>query len=209
MNSDLNPLRALGEYKDSFILIKKGSSLDEFPINYTDQDPNGKFCLFSAIDSRMRIGGLTGEICKLYVEGVFISSISGKRYKVGDIIPLQPSIQDNPLRQFTLLVFNRSGKDVDDSEKILLKNTIIKALENANTQGMQAVVIPGICCKTNSFPLAEAADVHFEAVEDFIENNDNRVLRLFVFCLVQDDELNAFLNTASYKFKKYSLHWSP
>ncbi|OMJ67850.1 hypothetical protein SteCoe_34885 [Stentor coeruleus] len=207
MNSDINQIRALGEYKDSYILVKKGSSLDEYPINYTLRDPNGKFSLFSAIDSKMRIGGLTGEICNIYGENAFLQSLRKKRCNLGDIIPLLPSNQDNPLRHYTLLVLNRSGKDVDDHEKIFLKNTIIKALEDANRQGMQAVVIPGICCKTNSFPLSEAADLHFEAVEEFIENNDNRVLRLFVFCLYQDDEIGAFLSTASYKFKKYTLHW--
>ncbi|OMJ81037.1 hypothetical protein SteCoe_18600 [Stentor coeruleus] len=208
MNQTENLIIALGEYKDSVILIKSGSPLDELPINFAKSEPSGKFALLSSINTHMTIGGLTEEISLIHGQNVIHEHLNKKHYNPGDVIYIPAKNKENPLRHIILLVLDPSLELSNHQERNVFKENIIKALEEAERHGMEAVVLPGIGCGNSSMSLQHSADVHFEAIEEFVTRYESRgSLKLFSICLRQSVESEVFRDVWRIRSKKYRLCW--
>lgn len=209
MSQTENLVIALSEYKDSVILIKRGSPLDEFPINYSKSEPSGKFALLSSVNTHMVLGGLTEEISLVHGQGLISEHINKKRYSSGDVIYIPAANRENPLRHIILLVLDPSLELVNPQEKSSFKENIVKALEEAERHGMEAVIIPGIGCGNSGMPLQFIAEVYFEAIEEFVERYErNGSLKLFSVCLNKDIELGVFKDVWRNRSKRYRLCWT-
>ncbi|OMJ76488.1 hypothetical protein SteCoe_24157 [Stentor coeruleus] len=208
MSQTENLVIALSEYKDSVILIKSGSPLDEFPINYSKSEPNGKFALISSISTHMTLGGLTEEISSIYGQNVISEHLNKKKYSLGDIVYIPPLNKENPLRHIILLVLDPSLELANPHERSTFKEIIIKALEEAERHGMEAVILPGIGCGNSGMPLQYVADVNFEAIEEFIGRYESRgSLKLFSVCLRQNIELEVFKDVWRNRSNRYRMCW--
>ena len=204
-----HPVILSGEYKGVIILLKKGNALEELPINYEADHSNLFYGIFAAISSALKIGGgfVQAIANKFNAESSINKALAKKKYILGDVIYC-PHRDNN----FFLLVLDSASQNLEAAEKNLLKATIIKGLDEAESQGLSSVIIPGISCKNNAFPIKVAANIHFEAIEDFIDERElrgkSKNIDLISVCLYQDDEANAFTESAKHKFKKYDCYVS-
>lgn len=195
----------VGEYEGVIIMLKKGSSLSEIPINYQSEKRTLEFGLMSSINSKCLIsGGLSGQIGKMFGKDRISQELLKQHRRQGDVVPYTTNSQF--LKKIYFLVLDSSSQNVGDFEKDLLKNTIKKALNEMENDKLDSAVIPGISCQNNRYPINIAADLHFEAIEEFIEETMPRNLNLISICLYDQDEVDAFLVSAHVKLKKYSFH---
>lgn len=209
MSQTENEVIALGEYKDSVVLIKKGLPLDEFPINYSKSEPSGKFALLSSINTHMILGGLTEEISLAHGQNIISEHINKKRYSSGDVICIPPVNRENPLRHIILLVLDPSLELVNSQERNNFKENFYKALEEADRNGMEAVVVPGSGCGNSGMPVQYMAEVCFEAIEEFVERYERSgSLKLFSICLNKDNESEVFRDVWRNRSKRYRLCWT-
>ena len=198
-----NTLIKFGEYEGVIILIKKGSSLEEQPINYSSVTNSLKYGIMSAVNSALQItGGLVKQLARKFKIIDIKRDNKSQLLREGEV--LNYSLEQDYLKQLYFLLLDVAPGQVEEREKKILKETIMKALNKMEEDGLTSAVIPGISCRHNRFPIKTAADMHFEAIEEFIEVTKPKNLKLITICLFQQDEIDGFIQSSDLKFKKYS-----
>ena len=197
------PVIRFGMYEGVVITINKCSSLEEMPINYVSTNNGFKFGIMSALSTALKI---TGGLAKQLADKFNIQDINRDRknqiISEGEVVSY--SLEKDYLKKLYFLLLDAAPEQVEEREKKMLKDTIMKALLQMEEDGLTSAIIPGISCRHNKFPIRTAADMHFEAIEEFIEVYKPKNIDQISICLYQEDEIDGFLQSAELKFKKYS-----
>ena len=189
-------------------MIKKGNFLKEFPFYYADTFSNpiiARFTLYSGIFSTLSLdSGLAGEIMKNIEDNNLAEKIAErgtKRPKVGELIFIETYLMY--WDSIILVVLDQLPNSTDD-DRIDIIEYIRNGYDMAENKGYSAIVTPGHPVIFTMFPSDIAADMHIDAIEMFLENRTSNNIKIISICIASDDDLQAFLISASNKFTKYT-----
>lgn len=202
-------LLAFGEYLNTKIFIKKGNCLKELPFTYEDTfslPVLNKFLLYSSVSPTLDLSeGLAAMVLQLEDTNLkeTIEDRGTKRPKIGELIYINTFLTH--WDSVILLVLDELT-DVTDDDRQDLTEYMKNGLDLAEEKGVASVVMPGHPVIFKMFPLQDATDIHFEAIEMFLESRKSTNINSIYLCIDLPLHLQSYLSTASTKFLKYSTY---
>lgn len=200
-------LYAVGEYKGTTILIKKGDCLKDFPYYFTDEFAKpfiSKYLLFSDIAVNLNLEeGLMGKILNLPENGLqeAIERRGTKRPKAGELIFINQYLTH--WESLTAIVLYQLENPNED-DRLEIVEHIKNGFESAEDKGVEAIVTPGLPLLYRMFDVELGADIQFEALEMYLDSRSSENIKIVTFCIDDQNVLQKFLRVAKSRFKNYS-----
>lgn len=200
-------LYAVGEYKGTTILIKKGDCLKDFPYYFTDEFAKPficKYLFYSDIPVNLSLDeGLPGKITKLAENGLTeaIERRGTKRPKAGELIFVNQYLTH---WESLILIVLYLLENPNEDDRIEIVEHIKNGFDSAEDKGVDAIVTPGLPLLYRMFDMELAANILMEALEMYLDNRSSENIKIVSFCLEDQMELEKFLKVAKDRFRNYS-----
>lgn len=190
---------------------------DQYAIEYTKKIPNtDKICLWQGDLTLLKIDAIVNA-ANSYGLGCFsplhycidnsIQTFAGiqMRLECNDImkdlnynLPVGEAIITDGYNLPAKNVIHTVGPSVvgivRDREKVLLKNCYKNSLKLAKENGIKEIAFPCISTGVFRFPRELAVQCAFEAVNEFLENDEDNTINRVVFCVYSNEDLKIYDN---------------
>jgi hypothetical protein len=200
-------LYAVGEYKGTTILLKKGNCLKDFPYYFTDEFAKPficKYLFYSNIAVNLHLEeGLAGQIMELPQNGLAeaIERRGTKRPKAGELIFVNQYLTH---WESLILIVLYQLENPNEDDRIEIVEHIKNGFDSAEDKGVDAIVTNGLPLLYSMFDIEMAANIIFEAMEMFLDSRSSENIRIISFCIENQEEIDMFVQVARERFKRYS-----
>ena len=200
-------LYAVGEYKGTSILLKKGNCLKDFPYYFKDEFAKPficKYLFYSSIPVNLHLEeGMTGQIMELSDNGLAeaIERRGTKRPKAGELIFVNQYLTH---WESLILIVLYQLENPNEDDRIEIVEHIKNGFDSAEDKGVDAIVTPGLPLLYKMFDIDLAAHIIFEALEMYLDNRSSTNIRIISFCIESQEEIDRFVQVAMDRFKRYS-----